>query len=161
MQKNHQYIRGVLDNKAAGLESHQFAREANRFNTVFTPPDYKNLPRQPRVGQNSRNESDKVFQFSAKPIKETKSSKFQPTTDPSRFSNLSVEQEEKHRMNEKREKFLQRVEVRQDWKSEIETNRWNHEDAVFQKEQQIISNRRRNAKIGMSRCVRVRLNRLH
>ena len=48
--------------KVAGLESHQFVRDDYRFN-VSRKQHSSALPRQPRVGSNSRNSSDSVFTF--------------------------------------------------------------------------------------------------
>ena len=49
--------------KVAGLESHQFVRDQHRFNTTGIKCDPATLPRQPRIGNNSRNTSSTVFQF--------------------------------------------------------------------------------------------------
>jgi hypothetical protein len=57
----------MIYEKAAGLESHQFTREEHRFNAINERQlDYSNIPRQPRVGLNTRNDSDGVFQFGNK-----------------------------------------------------------------------------------------------
>jgi hypothetical protein len=152
-RKERQDNRGLPIDKIAGLESHQFARETNRFNAVFSPPNHHNLPRRPRVGQNSRNESDTVFQFSAQPLSGVPGKKFQPTTDPDRFPRLSADQEEKERIGRKKEKFLKRVEVKRDWKHDIEMNRWNHENKVYEKEQEMVQQRKQNTKNGMNRFV--------
>lgn len=54
-----------LTDKVAGLESHQFSRDEHRFaaSNVNQNINIKDLPRQPRVGINSRNTSDDVFKF--------------------------------------------------------------------------------------------------
>lgn len=58
----HLYIINSMEN-AAGLQSHQFNREQNRFGSFNEPIQKDNLPRQPRTGNNTRNNSNIVFKF--------------------------------------------------------------------------------------------------
>ncbi len=90
----------LLD-KAAGLESHQFARDQHRFNAVFPPINYDRLPRQPRVGQNTRNKSDIVFAYDQFVY---------PAAQ--RFDTTPVVEREKHIKDGKKEKLLKRIEVK-------------------------------------------------
>lgn len=147
------HIRGVIDNKAAGLESHQFSREANRFNEVIVPPNYPALPRQPRVGQNSRNDSNLVFQFAAAPVSsdDTISFKYQKAVEQERFTRASGEELERNRKEQKKANLQKRIDFLRDWKFGIEANRWEMQDLEYEKNQNIIDNKRRNAKIGSSR----------
>lgn len=86
--------------KAAGLESHQFSRDEHRFNTVFQPPQTTNLPRVPRVGQNTRNHSDIVFKFG-------NSQGYEKEKD--RFESIPVYQIEKQRQDVKKTKIQSRM----------------------------------------------------
>jgi hypothetical protein len=98
----------VLD-KTAGLESHQFSREENRFNTIANPVPLKNI-RQPRVGFNTRNNSNTVFQFGSNHGYQRGIKKL--ILDLERFSFSPIDQAEKQRKEVKREKFSKRVVVK-------------------------------------------------
>jgi hypothetical protein len=53
----------MYTDKIAGLESRQFVRDENRFGLRVPPPKDVILPRQPRIGTNTRNTSHQVFAF--------------------------------------------------------------------------------------------------
>lgn len=53
----------MYTDKIAGLQSHQFVRDENRYAMRAFPIKEGLLPRQPHIGNNARNNSHKVFTF--------------------------------------------------------------------------------------------------
>jgi hypothetical protein len=102
MQRKHNKAVAIID-KIAGLESYQFRKDENRFASMSEPKDYANLPRQPRIGNNSRNSSDAVF---------TSASALGYPRDSLRFDPTPVVTREKLRQDSKREKLEDRIHIK-------------------------------------------------
>eukprot|EP00842_Homolaphlyctis_polyrhiza_P000336 jgi/Hompol1/1302/HPOL_004633-RA len=93
----------VQTDKVAGLESHQFSRDEHRFAALPVKNlEVRMLPRQPRVGNNSRNQSDVVFKFGNS----------MAYADPKERYISDVARHEKLRLENKRDKEEKRIELK-------------------------------------------------
>ncbi|KAJ8331620.1 hypothetical protein O5D80_000528 [Batrachochytrium dendrobatidis] len=124
----------VQTDKAAGLKSRQLSRD-KLCSAVQTmkEQDITTLLRQPRVGNNSRNSSNIVFGDSME------------SGEKYTCKSINYEQERK-RIN--REKLEQRISLKQNRMTELETQRWNQMAADYSKSQNLLKSKGIKTKIG-------------
>ncbi|KAI8927793.1 hypothetical protein BC831DRAFT_451094 [Entophlyctis helioformis] len=130
-------VKTVTD-KIAGLESHQFSRDEHRFAALPGPAiDVNTLPRQPRVGNNSRNTSDGVFKFGG------------PMAYPKgRAVRGDVAKHEKLRLQAKRDKIQDRKDFKREWLSSIEKERWENMSKEYVKNEELWKGKHSRSKLG-------------
>nr|KAJ3422821.1 hypothetical protein HK105_006193 [Polyrhizophydium stewartii] len=129
----------IVTDKVAGLESHQFSRDEHRFAALPVKNlDIARLPRQPRVGNNSRNNSDGVFQFGGT----------LNYPDPRERYISEVAQHEKQRLQQKRDKLDERINLKRDWIDGMERERWERMSREYVKEQELWKVKHGRTKLG-------------